>query len=111
MNFRQYSLRALAALFFFSSLPIAHAQFAATGAELQISNSTVGSTPSGDSLLLLPNLGRDAASLVTLQVGVTPGGQVGGTQNDQSSFHLDGGNNSDQANTPRQMQFGLRIHF
>ena len=68
---------------------------AAAGAELQTVNSTVGSTLSGDSLLLLPNLGRDASSLVTLQVGVTPGGQVGGTQNDQSSFHLDGGNNSD----------------
>jgi hypothetical protein len=68
---------------------------AAAGAELQTANSTVGSTLSGDSLLLLPNLGRDASSLVTLQVGVTPGGQVGGTQNDQSSFHLDGGNNSD----------------
>ncbi len=68
---------------------------AAAGAELQTSNSTVGSTLSGDSLLLLPNLGRDASSLVTLQVGVTPGGQVGGTQSDQSSFHLDGGNNSD----------------
>jgi hypothetical protein len=68
---------------------------AEAGAELQTANSTVGSTLSGDSLLLLPNLGRDASSLVTLQVGVTPGGQVGGTQNDQSSFHLDGGNNSD----------------
>lgn len=68
---------------------------AEAGAELQTTNSTVGSTLSGDSLLLLPNLGRDASSLVTLQVGVTPGGQVGGTQNDQSSFHLDGGNNSD----------------
>jgi hypothetical protein len=68
---------------------------AAAGAELQTVNSTVGSTLSGDSLLLLPNLGRDASSLVTLQVGVTPGGQVGGTQSDQSSFHLDGGNNSD----------------
>ena len=68
---------------------------AAAGSELQTTNSTVGSTLAGDSLLLLPNLGRDASSLVTLQVGVTPGGQVGGTQNDQSSFQLDGGNNSD----------------
>ena len=68
---------------------------ASAGAQLQTDNSTVGSTLSGDSLLLLPNLGRDASSLITLQVGVTPGGQVGGTQNDQSSFQLDGGNNSD----------------
>jgi hypothetical protein len=68
---------------------------ASAGAELQTDNSTVGSTLSGDFLLLLPNLGRDASSLIELQVGITPGGQVGGTQNDQSSFHLDGGNNSD----------------
>ena len=35
---------------------------ASAGAELQTANSTVGSTLSGDSLLLLPNLGRDASS-------------------------------------------------
>jgi hypothetical protein len=33
---------------------------AAPGAELQTINATVGSTLSGDSLVLLPNLGRDA---------------------------------------------------
>ena len=43
---------------------------------------------------MLPNF-FDANALATLQVGVTPGGQVAGTQNDQSSFTLDGGNNSD----------------
>ena len=68
---------------------------ASAGAELQTNSATVGSTLSGDSLLLLPNLGRDATSLATLQVGVTPGGQVAGTQSDQGAFHLDGGNNSD----------------
>jgi hypothetical protein len=68
---------------------------AAAGAELQTINATVGSTLSGDSLLLLPNLGRDATSLAVLQVGVTPSGQVAGTQADQGAFHLDGGNNSD----------------
>ena len=50
---------------------------------------------SGDSLLLVPNLSRDASSLAVLQVGVTPSGQVAGTQNDQGAFQLDGGNNSD----------------
>jgi len=68
---------------------------AAAGAELQTSSATVGSTISGESLLLLPNLGRDATSLATLQVGVAPGGQVAGTQTDQSAFQLDGGNNTD----------------
>jgi hypothetical protein len=63
--------------------------------QLQTTNATVGSTLSGDSLLLLPNLGRDATALAVLQVGVTPGGQVAGTQSDQSVFQLDGGNNSD----------------
>ena len=68
---------------------------AAAGADLQTTNATVGSTITGDSLLMLPNFQRDANALATLQVGVTPGGQVAGTQNDQSSFTLDGGNNSD----------------
>ncbi len=68
---------------------------ASAGAELQTLNSTVGSTVTGDSLLMLPNFQRDANALATLQVGVTPSGQVAGTQTDQSSFTLDGGNNSD----------------
>lgn len=68
---------------------------ASQGAELQTTNSTVGTTLSGDSLLLLPNLGRDANAFAVLQVGVTPSGQVAGTQSDQSAFQLDGGNNSD----------------
>jgi len=68
---------------------------ASAGAELQTMNATVGSTISGDSIVLLPNLNRDASSLSVLQVGVAPGGQVAGTQNDQNAFLLDGGNNSD----------------
>jgi len=68
---------------------------ASAGAELQTVNATIGSTISGDSMLLLPNLSRDASSLAVLQVGVTPSGQVAGTQNDQGAFQLDGGNNSD----------------
>jgi hypothetical protein len=68
---------------------------ASAGAELQTVNATVGTTLSGDSLLLVPNLSRDASSLAVLQVGVTPSGQVAGTQNDQGAFQLDGGNNSD----------------
>jgi hypothetical protein len=68
---------------------------ASAGAELQTTNATVGSTISGDALLMLPNFQRDANALATLQPGVTPSGQVAGTQTDQSSFTLDGGNNSD----------------
>ena len=68
---------------------------ASAGADLQTLNSTIGSTVTGDSLLMLPNFQRDANALATLQVGVTPSGQVAGTQTDQSSFTLDGGNNSD----------------
>ncbi|HKD05704.1 MAG TPA: carboxypeptidase-like regulatory domain-containing protein [Bryobacteraceae bacterium] len=68
---------------------------ASAGAELQTLNSTVGNTITGDSLLMLPNFQRDANALATLQVGVTPSGQVAGVQTDQNSFTLDGGNNSD----------------
>jgi hypothetical protein len=67
---------------------------AVAGAELQTTNSTVGSTISGDSLQYLPNLGRDASTLATLQVGVTAFGNTAGANQDQNSFQLDGGNNS-----------------
>jgi hypothetical protein len=68
---------------------------AAAGAELQLTTATVGSTISGDSMMLLPNLGRDASALSTLQVGVAPTGNVAGAASDQNVFQLDGGNNSD----------------
>jgi len=68
---------------------------ASAGAELQVMNSTVGSTISGASMVLLPNLGRDASSLSVLQVGVAPTGNVAGSASDQNVFQLDGGNNSD----------------
>src|SRR6516162_8859070 len=64
------------------------------GAELQIVNATIGSTITGDSLQLLPNLGRDASTLAVLQVGVTAFGNTAGANQDQNSFQLDGGNNS-----------------
>ena len=68
---------------------------AAAGSQLQMTNATVGSTIAGDSLVLLPNIGRDATFLSTMQVGVTPSGQVAGTAPDQTTFQIDGGNNSD----------------
>ncbi|MBV8842871.1 MAG: carboxypeptidase regulatory-like domain-containing protein [Bryobacterales bacterium] len=67
---------------------------ATAGAELQVMNATIGSTISGDSLQLLPNLGRDASTLAVLQVGVTAFGNTAGANQDQNSFQLDGGNNS-----------------
>jgi len=67
---------------------------ASAGAELQVMNATVGSTISGDALQFLPNLGRDASTLATLQVGVTAFGNTAGANQDQNSFQLDGGNNS-----------------
>src|SRR5437879_325497 len=67
---------------------------AEVGADLQVMNATIGSTISGDSLQLLPNLGRDASTLAVLQVGVTPFGNTAGANADQNSFQLDGGNNS-----------------
>src|SRR5467141_912320 len=42
----------------------------ATGAELQTANATMGTTLSGDTLLLLPNLGRDVTTLLIAQPGV-----------------------------------------
>jgi hypothetical protein len=67
---------------------------AAPGAELQVTNATVGTTLSGQSLVYLPNLSREAASLALLQPGVSPDGSVAGAIYDQNTFQLDGGNNS-----------------
>jgi len=68
---------------------------AAAGAQLQTSNATVGTTIAGDSVILLPNLSRDAYALQTLNVGVTPTGQVAGTQTDQNTYMVDGANVTD----------------
>jgi Carboxypeptidase regulatory-like domain len=65
-----------------------------TGVELQTTNATMGSTISGDSVLLLPNLGRDASTLAVLQPGVTPDGFSSGANFDQNLYQLDGGNNT-----------------
>lgn len=66
-----------------------------TGAELQTTNATVGTTIVGDALLMLPNIGREAAALATLQPGVTPNGYTAGVVNDQNTYLLDGGSISD----------------
>jgi len=66
----------------------------ATGAELQTTNATMGTTLSGDTLLLLPNLGRDVTTLLIAQPGVSPDGYSAGANYDQNMYQLDGGNNS-----------------
>ncbi|MGB6899439.1 MAG: carboxypeptidase-like regulatory domain-containing protein, partial [Candidatus Acidiferrum sp.] len=64
------------------------------GAELQTLNATVGNTIGGKLLEDLPSINRDAATFVTLQPGVSPDGSVAGTVSDQSTFMLDGGQNT-----------------
>ncbi|HXE34866.1 MAG TPA: carboxypeptidase-like regulatory domain-containing protein [Verrucomicrobiae bacterium] len=64
------------------------------GAELQTLNATVGNTIGGKLLEDLPSIQRDAATFVTLQPGVSPDGSVAGTVSDQSTFMLDGGQNT-----------------
>lgn len=66
----------------------------ASGTELQTLNATVGSAVSGVALESLPSLGRDVSTFATLQPGVSPDGAVAGTVVDNSSFQLDGGNNT-----------------
>src|ERR1051326_5934793 len=65
------------------------------GTELQTANATIGNTIDLKQLELLPNLGRDATSLLGLQPGVTPRGDIAGSYMDQNTFTIDGGNNTD----------------
>ncbi len=66
----------------------------AAGTELQTMNATVGNTLTGIALDNLPSLNRDVSTFVELQPGVSPDGSVAGAVVDQSSFMLDGGNNT-----------------
>ncbi len=65
-----------------------------TNTELQTLNATIGNTVTGIALNSLPSLNRDVSTYATLQPGVTPDGSVAGTVVDNSSFQLDGGNNT-----------------
>ena len=67
----------------------------ASGAELQTLNATVGETVSGDAIMKLPALSRDANSLTNLQPNTAMDGGVAGADSDQNTFSLDGGSNSD----------------
>lgn len=68
---------------------------ASAGAELQTMNATVGNTLTGQSLVMLPNLGRDATSLAVLQPGTTLGGNAAGAVGDLNTYQLDGANVTD----------------
>jgi hypothetical protein len=63
--------------------------------ELVTSTASIGSTISGDSLLHLPNFGRDVSTLAILQPGVTSSGYTAGAYMDQNTYIIDGGNTVD----------------
>lgn len=64
------------------------------GAELQTLNATIGTSITGPALDSLPAVGRDATTFLELQPGVSPDGSVAGAVVDQSTFMLDGGQNT-----------------
>lgn len=66
----------------------------ASNADLQTMNATTGVTVDASMVESLPAIGRDVATFVTMQPGVTPGGNVAGTTVDQTTFMLDGGSNT-----------------
>jgi len=58
--------------------------------ELQKSDSTVGNVIAGSVMPRFPALTRQANELLTLQPLTTSAGEVAGSRSDQSTFHLDG---------------------
>jgi len=76
---------------------------ATTGAELQTLNATVGNTVGGELLQNMPSVGRDTGTFVTLQPGVSPDGSVAGAVVDQSTFMLDGGQNTNDMDGSMQV--------
>ncbi len=66
----------------------------ASNADLQTMNASTGTTVDPALVESLPAIGRDVASFVTLQPGVSPSGNVAGTTVDQTTFQLDGGSNT-----------------
>jgi Carboxypeptidase regulatory-like domain len=65
-----------------------------SNADLQTMNASTGQTVDPILAESLPAIGRDVATFLTLQAGVTPGGNDAGTTQDQATFQLDGGSNS-----------------
>jgi carboxypeptidase family protein len=87
------------------------------GAELQTLDSSVGSVVGGETLMMVPTLTRNVASLLLFQPTSVPqqastqgssyGGQVAGAHSDQNSIVLDGGNvtNGTSANSDYFVNF------
>jgi len=78
---------------------------ATVGAELQTTNSTMGTSLSGGAILNMPSTDRDVTSLLYYQPTVAPsyhgdvggnetGGQVGGAMSDENTFMVDGASNT-----------------
>jgi hypothetical protein len=66
----------------------------ASGTDLQTLNATIGSTVEQEAIAELPSLLHDAGTFTELQAGISPDGSVAGAVVDQSTFSLDGGNNT-----------------
>ena len=69
-------------------------EVSADAVQLQTLNSTVGGAISTEAIQALPSLLHDAGTFTEMQPGVSPDGSVAGAVVDQSTFMLDGGNNS-----------------
>ena len=69
-------------------------EVSASAAQLQTLNATVGSEVPEEAIDQLPSLLHDAGTFTELQPGVSPDGSVAGAVVDQSTFMLDGGNNT-----------------
>lgn len=74
-----------------------------TGTELQTLNATIGASVNSRAIESLPNLARDVDTFVTLQPAVSPDGSVAGAVVDQSTFMLDGGNNTNDMDGSMQV--------
>jgi len=66
----------------------------ASNNDLQTLNATIGNTVTSKAIDALPSLNRDISTFISLQPGVSPDGSVAGAVVDQSTFMLDGGNNT-----------------
>ncbi len=66
----------------------------ASNADIQTLNASTGQTVDPALVGALPAIGRDVATFLTLQPGVSPGGNVAGTTVDQATIQLDGGSNT-----------------
>jgi hypothetical protein len=66
----------------------------ASNADLQTLNASTAETVDPQLVDSLPAINRDASQFAAFMPGVTPGGNVAGTVQDQAVFQLDGGDNS-----------------